>query len=194
MGQEDGQARHQQQTPITAAVVADSQGTPNRALLSGIVLPFDIAGLWQSHSGVNRRMHEHEETFIAAFISKEKQDRYRFLLGSSDPNRRSECLDRLNHCHDFNEKYVTWLPRDPRSTTRNAEIATLLREKGSPKRVYVLACACPADGQMLPLLDAMDQTTASGWGTIISCIPGQLVYYFDEEGERRAILERKPGK
>lgn len=78
------------------------------------------------------QMNVHEEKFVAAFISKEKQDRYRFLL-SGDSKRRDECLDRLNHCRDLNEKYVTWLPRDPRSTTRNAQIAKLLREKeGAP--------------------------------------------------------------
>jgi hypothetical protein len=138
-----------------------------------------------------RRMNEHEESFITAFISTEKQDRYRFLLGHNNPKRRTECLDRLNHCRDLNEKFVTWLPRDPRSMTRNAEIAVMLREKGSPDLVYVLACSGPADGQTIPLLEAMDQTTAVGWGTIISCVPGKLAYYFDEEGERRAILERK---
>lgn len=136
-------------------------------------------------------MNEHESCFIAAFISKEKQQRYRFLLGSHDVKRRSECLDRLNHCRDFNEQFVTWLPRDPRSTTRNAAIAAMLREKGSPDLVYVLACSCAVDGQTLPLLEAMDQTTAAGWGTIISCVAGKLAYYYDEHGERRAILERQ---
>jgi hypothetical protein len=138
-------------------------------------------------------MNEHEEKFIAAFISKEKQGRYQFLLSSTDPKRRDECLDRLNHCSDLNEKYVTWLPCGARSTTRNTEIAAVLRQKGSPASVYVLACACPADGKMLPLLEAIDATTAAGWGTIISCIPGELAYYYDEEGERRAILEHKAG-
>ena len=138
-------------------------------------------------------MNEHEENFIAAFISKEKQDRYRFLLGSNDPKRRNECLNRLNYCRDLNEKYVTWLPRDPRSTTRNAEIAAMLRQRGSPKLVYVFGCSSPVDGHMLPLLEAMDQTTEAGFGTIISCVPGKLAYYFAEEGARRAILERKQG-
>ena len=59
--------------------------------------------------------------------------------------------------------------------------------------VYVLACSCDADGKTMPLLKAMDETTEAGWGTIISCVPGELAYYYDEEGERRAILERKPG-
>ena len=119
--------------------------------------------------------------------------RYQFLLSSADAKRRNECLNRLNHCRDLNEEYVTWLPRDPRTTTRNAEIAAVLRQKGSPEMVYVLACSCPADGNTMPILDAMDETTTAGWGTLISCIPGRLAYYYDEEGERRAILEREPG-
>ena len=56
-------------------------------------------------------MNEHEEKLVAAFIAKEKQGRYRFLLGSDDTKRRGECVSRLNHCRDLNEKYVTWLER-----------------------------------------------------------------------------------
>lgn len=137
-------------------------------------------------------MNDHEQQLIAAFIVKEKRDRYRFLLTSGDPNRRTEVLDRLNHCRDFDERFVTWLPRDPRSTTRKTEIAIVLQQKGSPTNIYVLASACPADGKTMPLLEAMNAIESSGWGAIISCIPGQLAYYIDEEGERRAILERKP--
>lgn len=138
-------------------------------------------------------MNDHEQKLISAFIAKEMQDRYRFLLGSRDPKRRDECLDRLNHCRDLNEKYVTWLPRDPRSTTRQVEIEALLRAKGCPTLVYVLACSCAADGKTMTLHEAMEATMHAGWGTIISCVPGELAYYCDEEGERRAILERKPG-
>ncbi len=137
-------------------------------------------------------MNDHEQKLIAAFIVKSKRDRYRFLLTSGDPNTRSEALDRLNHCRDFDERFVTWLPRDPRSTTRRTEIALALQQKGSPANIYVLASACPADGKIMPLLEAMNAIESAGWGAIISCIPGQLAYYFDEEGERRAILERKP--
>ncbi len=46
-------------------------------------------------------MNEHEEKVIAAFIVKEKQNRYRFLLNSSNPKRRIECVNRLNHCRDL---------------------------------------------------------------------------------------------
>ena len=134
-------------------------------------------------------MNVHEHRFIEVFIARELRERYRFLLSSDDARRRQECLNRLCHCRDLDERRVEWLPRNPRSTTRDDEIAAILRGMGSPKEVYVLACACPADGRTLPLLEAIRAVTASGWGAIVSCVPGELAYYFDEEGERRAILE-----
>jgi hypothetical protein len=131
-------------------------------------------------------MNEHEEKTIAAFILREKQDRYRFLLGSSDPRRRAEGVGRLNHCKDLNLKYVTWWPS-------NADIAKLLRKDGSPEKVYMLSCTDAIDGKMMSLDDAINAVLAGGWGTLISCIPGQLAYYYDELGARRALLLRKPG-
>ncbi len=139
-------------------------------------------------------MNEHEEQFITAFIAKEKRNRYRFLLESNTPQRRKECLDRLNHCRDLNEQHVVWLPRDPRSLTRDDEIAELLRKKGCPQLVYVIGGTDSIDGQTLPLLEALNAAAESGWGTILSCVPGKLAYYHDERGERRAILERKSNR
>ena len=43
------------------------------------------------------------------------------------------------------------------------------------------------------LAEAVAEVAIGGWGTIISCLPGQLAYYYDECGERRMLLERKPG-
>lgn len=138
------------------------------------------------------RMNEHEERFIAAFVTLDKKGRYDFLLESRDPKRRSEFLNRLNHCRDLDERYVTWLARNPRGAGRLPEIAALLRQKGSPETVYVMG-ANAFDETNVPLLDALKETDRAGWGAIVSCIPGRLAYYHDEEGERRAILEHKPG-
>ena len=136
-------------------------------------------------------MNEHEEQIVAAFIVKQMRERYRFLLGTDDVRRRGECCNRLNHCCDFDERFVTWLPRDPRSTMRKFEIAEQLRVKGGPADVYVFGSADSVDGKTLRLLDAMDQIEAMGFGALISCIPGKLAYYYDELGARRAILERR---
>jgi hypothetical protein len=42
----------------------------------------------------------------------------------------------------------------------------------------------------MPLEEAVAAAEAGGWGTIVICIPRQLAYYFDECGERRALLVR----
>ncbi|MEI8016952.1 MAG: hypothetical protein WCH39_02075 [Schlesneria sp.] len=42
----------------------------------------------------------------------------------------------------------------------------------------------------MELSEAISQTELAGWGTIISCIPGQLAYYYGECGELRVLLTR----
>ena len=135
-------------------------------------------------------MNEHEKKFISSFLLKEKQDRYVYLLSNIDSGRRSEGLNRLNHCHDLNENYVTWLNARSHLPQTNNGIAEYLQRKGSPNKVYVIGGSDAVDGKTMALAEAIDTIQQIGWGAIISCIPGQLAYYYDEEGERRAILAR----
>jgi len=128
-------------------------------------------------------MNEHEAKTIDAFIVKEKRERYKFLLGN--PKKRKAALDHLNHFYDLDEKYVTWLPS-------NASVEGMLRQEGSPEEVYVISDIQNIDGRLMPLGDAISETISGGWGTIISCIPGQLAYYHGEAGEGEAILKHKP--
>lgn len=128
-------------------------------------------------------MNEHEEKLITSFILKEKRNRWQTQL--SDPQKRDAHLARLNHLHDLDEKYVTWLPS-------NTDIEQLLLSSGSPSEIYILSDFKSINGKFLRLGDAVHQTVGGGWGTIISCIPGRLAYYYDECGDRRAILIRKP--
>jgi len=127
-------------------------------------------------------MTEHEEKTIKAFIIKERHDRYLMLLDSK--KIRGEALNKLNHCKDIDERFITWLPS-------NAEIVKILKEEGSPEHVYIISDSKDIDGKTLPLADAIHEASMGGWGTIISCIPGKLAYYYDEEGKRRGILKRK---
>lgn len=128
-------------------------------------------------------MNEHEEKFIASFILKEKRHRWQTQMGN--PQKRAAHLVRLNHLHDLDEKYVTWLPS-------NTDIEQLLLREGSPANGYIFSDSKGIDGKFLQLDDAVDHTMRGGWGTIISCIPGRLAYYYDECGDRRALLIRKP--
>jgi hypothetical protein len=135
-------------------------------------------------------MNEHEEKLIASFIVKSKKSRYRFLLESNDPKRRIEFVNKLNHCRDFDEMYVKWLSKNPRDLDRSERIIAWLRKNGSPNEVYYCGAA-DDDGKLMPLVKAMHVLDYSFGASIISCIPGQLAYYHDEEGKRRAILKRK---
>ncbi len=125
-------------------------------------------------------MTNHEEQTIKAFILKEKSERYLSFL--SNKKRRKEVLDRLNHCKDFDERFVQWLPS-------NADVVKILLQAGSPAEVYVISDS-KLDGKVMPLPDAIHETSMNGSGTIVSCIPGKLAYYYDEVGERRGLLKR----
>jgi hypothetical protein len=128
-------------------------------------------------------MHSHEEAIIRAFIVPARRSRWLGSLASA--KRRIRALDRLNHCKDFDERYATPL-------ASNENVVALLRSRGAPAKCYVLSDAKTLDGQELPLAEAVVAAESEGWGTIISCLPGQLAYYYDECGEHRMLLERKP--
>ena len=127
-------------------------------------------------------MNEHEDKTVSFFIRKEKRHRYRYIL--ANPKKRKQGLDRLNHCRDIEDKYAEWLPS-------NADILGILTKEGSPNNVYLIMEDPEFDGTTLPLAEALSVVSHGGWGTIVSCIPGRLAYYYDECGDRRAILRRK---
>lgn len=131
-------------------------------------------------------MNEIEEAIIRAFITPPRRKRWLESLASA--KRRARMLDRLNHCRDLDERYATLLPS-------NTDVVALLRSRGAPDACYVLSCTKEIDGQTLPLDEAVWAAEMGGWGTILSCIVGQLGYYYDEGGtQRRMLLERAAPK
>jgi hypothetical protein len=98
--------------------------------------------------------------------------------------KRSRFLNRLNHTIDLDERFATWYKS-------NADILQILLTKGAPSNCYLMSAASELDQKELPLKDAIGLIPLHGWGTILCAIPGKLGYYYDEGGERRAILERK---
>src|SRR3954447_11827252 len=126
-------------------------------------------------------MHPHEEATIRAFISPSR--RTRWLESLTSAKRRAPFLDRLNHCRDIDERYATPVPSD-------ADVVAVLTARGAPATCYVLSATTALDGRELPLAEAVSESAMGGWGTIISCLPGRLAYYYDECGERRLLLER----
>jgi hypothetical protein len=130
-------------------------------------------------------MNEHDEHIVRAFIAPERRERWLKSLASA--KRRPAMLDRLNHCRDIDDRYATLLPS-------NSDVVAFLRSRGAPKMCYVLSCTADIDGQTMALGDAVLAAEHGGWGTIISCVPGRLGYYYDECGARRFLLERPAPK
>jgi len=126
-------------------------------------------------------MHPHEEALIRAFIAPPRRPRWLESLRS--PRRRDHFLDRLNHCRDVDERYSTALPS-------NADVVAILKAHGAPATCYVLSATASLDGREMSLAEAVTQAELGGWGTLISCLPGILAYYYDECGERRMLLKR----
>jgi hypothetical protein len=124
-----------------------------------------------------------EEAIIRAFFEAARRDRWVEQLARPGPRRRA-MLDKLNHCKDLDARYARLLPSI-------ADVVSLLRSRGAPASAYVLSDWDEIDGKTLPLDQAVREAERGGWGTIVSCVPGQLAYYYDERGERRMLLERK---
>lgn len=129
-------------------------------------------------------MSPHEEATIRAFIVPHRRSRW--LQALSSPKRRPQFLDCLNHCSDFDPRYATPLPS-------KTDVLALLLDHGAPTECHLLSDVAELDGRELPLAEAIQQVAEAGWGTIISCLPGRLAYYRDEEGCRQFLLVRADG-
>jgi len=114
----------------------------------------------------------HEAAFVAAFVVPAKRARYLEFLPK--PKRRGPLLDRWNHFFDFVPELATQIPRASAS-----ELARALRRHGAGRLAYVMG-ERGSDGLELPLEDAIESALASGWGAVVSCIPGRLALYLQE--------------
>ena len=124
-----------------------------------------------------------EHALIAAFVKRNKRDRYREIL--SNPRLRHKFTDRLAHFTDFDPKYRLPIPS---SKLFADNIATELQRRHSPAIVFAISEDPALDQTELPLVEALKQIVGSGMGTVLSCIPGCLA--FVETEDERFILER----
>lgn len=127
-------------------------------------------------------MHN-EQALIAAFVKRSKRDRYREIL--SNPRLRHKFTSQLAHFSDFDFKYRVSIPSDKLFVDN---IASELQKRHSPTIVFAISEDPRLDQREFPLLEALKQIVGSGMGTVLSCIPGRLV--FVETEDERFILER----
>jgi len=126
----------------------------------------------------------HEASLVAAFVVPDKRARYLEFLPK--PKRRGEILNRWNHFFDFIPGLATPIPR-----ASAAELAQALRQRGAGRLGYVMGAGL-SDGQEFPLEEAIERALASGWGSVVSCIPGQLALYLQEFPPGDAFILHSP--
>lgn len=127
-------------------------------------------------------MHN-EHALIAAFVKRNKRDRYREIL--SDPRLRHKFTNQLAHFADFDPKYRLPIPSNKLFVDN---IARELQKRHSPSIVFAISEDPALDQKELPLVEALKQIVGRGMGTVVSCIPGRLA--FVETEDERFILER----
>jgi hypothetical protein len=127
---------------------------------------------------------DHEEGFVRAFIEKSKQDRCLSFLSAQ--KNRSKFTVELSHFKWLDERFARPIPAKTAHTIK--EIAALLRSKGAGPTVWIISEQSTIDARELGLEDALRGIWGRGIGSILSCIPGRLGYFEDEEQSR--LLER----
>jgi hypothetical protein len=90
------------------------------------------------------------------------------------------------HFKSLNPKYI--VPILPSHQNRSS-VAKILAAKGAGSKCWVISEDSQFDGQEMELDAALRETIGRGMGVIISCIPGELAYFEDEDF--RCILQRE---
>ena len=126
-------------------------------------------------------MHPNEAATIRAFIALNRRDRWLDKLAG---RHRRSFLDRLNHCHDFDERHGTAL-------AATGDALAMLRSRGAPLTCRIISDEARLDERAMPLDEAIAEVEVADFGTLICCIPGRLAYYRGEAGTQwRLLLER----
>jgi hypothetical protein len=125
----------------------------------------------------------HEEELVKAFILPARQERYLEFLKT--PKKRAKFIDQLAHFKHLNTQFAFSVPGNQRNP---ASLLRLLTQKGADPTCWVISENSDIDGREIDLQSALKETVGSQMGTFLSCVPGRLAYFEDEED--RYILQR----
>ena len=127
----------------------------------------------------------HEAGIVKSFIIRERQSRYLEFL--NQPKRRASFTGELAHFKHLDPAFAQPIPPADQNV---AGILKRLKDRGAPENCWAISESSELDGQMIPLVHALKEILGMEIGTFLSCIPGVLGYFEDEEG--RFILYRQP--
>jgi len=128
-------------------------------------------------------MNLHEQAFVENFIDSRRRDR--FLAALANPKKRDIFKRELHHPKPgfLLTRYVEQINLSQHYTRF---IAPQLRKMGAPDQCWVFGNYI--DGQPMSLDQALDALIGMRSGTIISCLPGKLVFFENEDD--RVILRK----
>ncbi|HKT46723.1 MAG TPA: hypothetical protein VJP87_04300 [Candidatus Acidoferrales bacterium] len=126
----------------------------------------------------------HEPALVRAFLLPQRQSRYLELL--ANPKRRRDVTRELAHFKHIDSRWI--VPLKP-SLLHTAGILEYLKSHEAPDMCYAISEDHYLDGTEMPLLAALKEIVGRGIGTFLSCVPGKLAYFEDEDG--RCILARE---
>lgn len=135
-------------------------------------------------NAMSENLPVHELEFVRSFIVKARQERCTFLL--SNPARRKKFRDELPHFKWLDDRFAHPIP--PKVAHTSAELVALLRQKGAGQNVWVIPEYAEIDGREMSLEAAMKEVWGNQGGTILSCIPGKLAFFRDEERDSERLL------
>src|SRR5882762_2742080 len=118
----------------------------------------------------------HEEALIKAFIPTHRQERFLEIIAK--PKKRAKLLTQLYHFDDLNPKFMVAIPPNQQNPS---SLVKLLKAKGAGSVCYVMSTNSLLDGKEVELETALKETVGSQEGTLISCLPGRLGYFEDED-------------
>ena len=129
---------------------------------------------------------EHEDG-LACFITPERRRRFREQLAS--PKSRTKLLRGLAHFRHLDHRFAIPVPTQDQ---QSSVLGTALRARGACGTCYLVSEDRELDGLEMTLDDVLAQLVDEGSfsATFVSCVPGRLGYFHDEEPENRYILER----
>lgn len=124
-----------------------------------------------------------EIEIINSFVVHNKCDRYKEFVQSK--KNRNKFIQQLYHFKDF----------DPRKTINlrdigiksQQELVKELHNRGGKEDCYIISTLKEIDGKIYSLEKSISYTMDSFEGIIISCVPGKLAYFEDED--EKLILE-----
>lgn len=127
---------------------------------------------------------EHEIGFTKSFVTKNKRDRFIEFVYSK--KRHDEFASELDHPKVISMEFA----REIVPVEQNpASIFAILRKRTKTDTCFVISTNQSINQKQMLIIDALEKTVGSAYGTILSIIPGKLAY-FEDEDEERLIFDR----